>query len=76
VIINIPTLAERIIGMTDLELENLATGEALAMADSSRLEGLVLDQEKIRSGLLAGYFSIREGCELTNSDPDIRKQTD
>jgi hypothetical protein len=65
VIINIPTLLERIIGMTDLELENLATGEALAMADSSRLEGLVLVQEKIRSGLLAGYFAIRDRIQAT-----------
>jgi hypothetical protein len=65
VIINIPTLLERIIGMTDLELENLATGEALAMADSSRLEGLVLDQERIRTGLLAGYFAIRDRIQTT-----------
>ncbi len=66
-IINIPTLLERIIGMTDLELEDLATGEALAMADSSRLEGLVLDQERIRSGLLAGYFAIRDRKRTTES---------
>jgi hypothetical protein len=65
--INMPTLYERIIGMNDLELEDLATGEALAMADSSRLEGLVLDQERIRAELLAGYFAIRDRKQTTES---------
>lgn len=54
-----PTLRERIAGMSDEELETLAASEALAMADSSRLEGLVLDQDRIRDELLAGYKEIR-----------------
>ena len=45
--------------MTEAELEELAAGEALAMADSSRLEGLILDQERIRIELLAGYHLIQ-----------------
>lgn len=45
--------------MTQQELEELATGEALSIADSSRLEGLVLDQERIRAKLLAGYRTIQ-----------------
>jgi hypothetical protein len=53
--LNIPTLQERILHMTPMELEELARGETLAMADSSRLEGLVLDQERIHTELLAGY---------------------
>ena len=57
--INIPTLLERIPKMTDQELWELASGEALAIADSSKLEGLVLDQDKIRNELFAGYRVIR-----------------
>lgn len=45
--------------MSDVELAELATGEALAMADSSRIEGLILDEEAIRAGLLAGYRKIK-----------------
>lgn len=45
--------------MSDRELEELAAGEALAMADSSRIEGLILDEEAIRAGLLAGYRKIK-----------------
>ena len=66
--INSPTLTERIICMTDPELENIAMGEALAIADSSRLEGLVLDHEKIQTKLLAGYLAIREGYKPPNPD--------
>ena len=51
-----PTLPERILKMTPHELEELASGEALAIADSSRLEGLVLDQTRIRDELLNGYL--------------------
>ena len=57
--LNIPTLHERIRTMSDEELEQLAEGEALAIVDSSRLEGLVLDQERIRIELLAGYHIIK-----------------
>lgn len=57
--LNIPTLHERILTMTKRELEQLAESEALAMADSSRIEGLELDQDRIRSELLTGYQLIR-----------------
>jgi hypothetical protein len=65
-----PTLHERILKMTDLELEELAESEALAMADSSRLEGLTLHQDKIRKELLAGYRAIRS---LQSILPDLRE---
>jgi hypothetical protein len=64
--LNIPTLQERILTMTEAELEELAAGEALAMADSSRLEGLILDQELIRIELLAGYHLIQSKEKPTN----------
>jgi hypothetical protein len=64
--LNIPTLLERILTMTGAELEELAAGEALAMADSSRLEGLILDQERIRIELLAGYHLIQSKEKPTN----------
>lgn len=57
--LNNPTLRERLKNMSDSELRQLAAGEALAMADSSRLEGLVLDENRIREELLAGYMEIR-----------------
>lgn len=69
--LNIPTLHERILTMTDEELERLARSEALAMSDSSRLEGLTLDQEQIRNALLAGYKAIRAG---TYSPSDTNDQ--
>lgn len=53
------SLHERIQQMSQMELEALATSEALSMSDSSRIEGLVLDEERIRSELLAGYLRIR-----------------
>ena len=59
-IMNIPTLLDRIPRMTQQELEDLADGEALAMTDSSRLEGLTLDYDRIRTELLAGYRAIQE----------------
>ncbi len=52
--------------MTETELEELAEGEALAMADSSRLEGLILDKERIRIELLAGYHLIQSKEKSTN----------
>lgn len=55
-----PTLLERVSRMTNQELEEMATGESLAIADSSKLEGLVLDQDRIRDELLAGYLAIRD----------------
>jgi len=58
--INFPTLLERISGMSPLDLADLAKSEALAMADSSRIEGLMLDEERIRNELLAGYLAICE----------------
>lgn len=58
-ILDVLTLHERITGISDIELEKLAASEALAMADSSRLEGLVLDEEIIREELLAGYRAIQ-----------------
>jgi hypothetical protein len=45
--------------MSDLELAELADGESLAISNSSKFEGLVLDQDKIRDELLAGYRVIR-----------------
>lgn len=45
--------------MTGQQLEELAYGESLAIADSSRIEGLILDQDRIRRELLAGYRFIR-----------------
>lgn len=45
--------------MSSEELEQLATSEALAMADSSQLEGLTLDKDRIRDELLAGYQLIQ-----------------
>jgi hypothetical protein len=46
--------------MTPRDLADLAESEALAMADSCRLEGLMLNEEQIRNELLAGYLAIRE----------------
>ena len=57
--LQIPTLHERIIRMNDVELAELADGESVAIANSSKLEGLVLDQDMIRDELLAGYRIIR-----------------
>lgn len=68
--LDVPTLHERIQKMTDLELEELAESEALAMADSSRLEGLTLDQDKIRKELRAGYRAIRTRQSIM---PDLRE---
>lgn len=52
--------------MSQIELEALAACEALAMADSSKLEGLVLDQERIRIELLSGYQLIQATKSQTN----------
>lgn len=57
--INNPTLLDRVVNMTDQQLHELAEGESLAIASSSKLEGLVLDQVKIRDELLAGFRVIR-----------------
>jgi hypothetical protein len=63
------TLQDRIKQMNDLELWELATSEALAMADSSLLEGLALDEERIREELLAGYRAIKaQGITRNNTD--------
>lgn len=67
--LNIPTLHERILTMSNEELEQLAQSEALSIADSSRLEGLVLDQEYLRTGLLNGYKEIIR-TKLLQSNPD------
>lgn len=61
-----PSLHERIREMSQIELEALAACEALAMADSSKLEGLVLDQERIRIELLSGYQLIQATKSQTN----------
>lgn len=68
--LNIPTMQERIAAMSDDELEKLATGEALAMADSSRLEGLLLDQNRIRIALLDGYRKIRAAAHSQPTKDD------
>lgn len=60
------TIHERICRMTMQEMEELATGEALSIADSSRLEGLVLDQERIRTEILNGYLLIHSQTKYTN----------
>lgn len=57
--LNNPTLQEWIHTMSNDELEQLAKSEALAIADSSRLEGLILDQERICKELLTGYQHIQ-----------------
>ncbi|MEO0018798.1 MAG: hypothetical protein RLZZ522_2081 [Verrucomicrobiota bacterium] len=41
--LNIPTTNDQIIAMSENELEQFAKGNALAWADSSRIEGLVID---------------------------------
>ena len=64
--LNMPTLLERIHSMSAGELEQLATSEALAMVDSSRLEGLTLDQDRIREEQLSGYQLIRSYIHPTN----------
>jgi hypothetical protein len=69
--LNIPTLHERILSMTNEELEQLAQSEAFAMADSSRLEGLTLDHERIRTALLNGYKKI---LATTHFQPDADDQ--
>lgn len=56
--------------MSDHELGELAAGEALAMADSSKLEGLILDQERIRAELLTGYKRIRNTPHLESNTDD------
>lgn len=68
--LNITTLRERIAAMNDEQLEELADGESLAMADSSRLEGLVLDRSKIRIMLLAGYKEIRAAAHFQSTTDD------
>lgn len=50
--------------MTFLELEQLAESESLGIADSSRLEGLVLDQEQIRNELSIGYQLIQSKSKM------------
>lgn len=69
-ILHVPTLHERIHSISDIELEELAASEALAMADSSKLEGLALDEEMIREELLAGYHAIRSRQSIF---PDLRE---
>lgn len=68
--LNIPTLRERIAAMNDEQLEELADGESLAMTDSSRLEGLVLDQNKIRIALLDGYRKIQVAAHSQSTTDD------
>ena len=65
-----PTLLERIHTMTRGELEQLAESEALAMADSSRLEGLALDQDRIRIALLKGYREIIASKHIQSGTDD------
>ena len=62
--LNFPTVHERILTMTFLELEQLAESESLGIADSSRLEGLVLDQEQIRNELSIGYQLIQSKSKM------------
>lgn len=62
--LNFPTVHERILTMTFLELEQLAESESLGIADSSRLEGLVLDQEQIRNELIIGYQLIQSKSKM------------
>ncbi len=54
-----PTLLERVIKMNEKELLELAEGEAIAIAVSSKFEGLTLENERIRAHLLEGFRSIR-----------------
>lgn len=62
-LLDAPSLHERICTMPEEHLLQFAKSEALAMADSSRLEGLILDEERIRTELLAGYLRIRSTSE-------------
>ncbi len=57
--INNPTLIERAIKLSDQELQELVEGEAVAITISSKFEGLILDQERIRADLLEGFRIIR-----------------
>lgn len=57
--LNHPTLLDRVINMTDQELRELANAESLSIANSSKLEGLELDQIRIHDQLLEGYRAIQ-----------------
>ena len=53
------TLEEKILSIPEEELAAMAKGRALAYADSSRLEGLILDQDHLEAELLKGYRELR-----------------
>ena len=59
----LPTMHEQILAMTEDELEKFAEGRALAWADSSRMEGLVIDRDLLETQLLADYRRLRETHE-------------
>lgn len=55
----LPTLQEQILSMSESELEAFAKSAAFADADSSRLEGLVLDHDNLAKRYLETYRQIR-----------------
>lgn len=56
---DLPTIAEMVRKMTEEEVRAFVKGEALSIADSSRIEGLLLDQDKLERDLLPQYLAMR-----------------
>jgi hypothetical protein len=56
--IKLKTIREIIAPMSDEELRKFAAGEALAAADSSRIEGLVLDQTALAENFFQVYKKV------------------
>ena len=54
-----PTIIEQILTMSEDDLEKCALGCPLTVPDSSRLEGLVVDQDLLKDRLLADYRLLR-----------------
>jgi hypothetical protein len=53
------SVEERVMKMNDQEIRALAKGEALAAADSSRIEGLILDQEELEEKFYKIYKELQ-----------------
>ena len=56
----LPTMSEQILVMREDDLAAFAKGRALSWADSSRMEGLVIDQDLLETQILADYRKLRE----------------
>ena len=59
----LPSLNEQILAMREDELVQFAKSRALSWADSSRMEGLVIDQDLLETQILADYRRLRETHE-------------